>query len=909
MDLILCHTTADFDALGAAVGLTRLLPGSKIVLTGGSHPPVRDFLALHRDEYPLIERRSVNSEKIRSLTVVDTQQRDRLGKAAEWLDLPHIREIIIYDHHLGQESNIPATESYISSVGATTTLIVEQLQQQEISLTSAEATVMALGIHVDTGSLTYDQSTPRDALALAWLMQQGASLSVISTYRDPGLSVQLQQLLTESLENLEYFSLHGYTVGWVTLRTKNFVPGLSSLASELVELTEIDALLLANQYALDEEDSRLTVIGRSQIPKTNLNVLFQLLGGGGHSQAASLNLRGVDSEAILKQLLNGVKAQIPHPLTARDLMSSPVRTILPETTIGEAQRILLRYGHSGLSVVDAQGQLVGIISRRDIDVALHHGFSHAPVKGYMTTNLKTITPNTTLPQIEALMVTYDIGRLPVLENEQLVGLVTRTDVLRELHQERDEDEEDEQKFKIQNDTNAAVTKFKIPLSTELQNRLAPQLWQLLTTASQEAKKRGWHLYLVGGAVRDLLLTQAAAGTLMIKDIDLVVDGFHKSADVGAGVELAKALQQLYPAARLEVHGAFQTAALLWHKDPELDSLWVDIATARTEFYPYPAANPEVEASSIRQDLYRRDFTINAIALRLTNSRAGELLDFFGGLLDLQAKQIRVLHPNSFIEDPTRIYRGVRFAVRFGFEIEPQTEEFIRYAINSGVYDRTAQENSKTPALQTRLKTELKHILEAPYWKSALQLLDNLGALQCIHPTLKLDAELLRQLRLLERCLRRFDAEQTLIHWQMRLETLIACLAPQYRAKVAKNLQLQEDSIARLKNLAQVQIEVMTLLPTLQRPSQIVQLLRQYNLPMLILIALQSPREIRHLIWKYFTVWANMQPLLNGNDLKKLGYKPGSQYRQILDDVVAATLDGVIKDRTEAEEFLAQHHPK
>ncbi|MDF5736014.1 MULTISPECIES: CBS domain-containing protein [unclassified Nostoc] len=903
MDLILCHTTADFDALGAAVGLTRLLPGSKIVLTGGSHPPVRDFLALHRDEYPLIERRSVNPEKIRSLTVVDTQQRDRLGKAAQWLDLPHVREIIVYDHHLGQESDISATRAHISSVGATTTLIVEQLQQQQISLTSAEATVMALGIHVDTGSLTFDQSTPRDALALAWLMEQDASLSVISTYRDPGLSLQLQQLLTEALENLEYLCLHGYTVAWVTLKTDAFVPGLSSLASQLVELTEIDAVLLANEYPLDESDSRLTVIGRSQIPKTNLNLLFQPLGGGGHSQAASLNQRKVDSQAILKQLLDGVKAQIPHPPTARDLMSSPVRTILPETTIAEAQRILLRYGHSGLSVVDAQKQLVGIISRRDIDIALHHRFSHAPVKGYMTRNLKTITPDTTLPEIEALMVTYDIGRLPVLENQQLVGIVTRTDVLRELHQEREGKREKRR---------GGESNLSLP---QLQNKLAPQLWQLLTKASAEAEKRGWHLYLVGGAVRDLLLAQAS-GTLMIKDIDLVVDGFYKSADVGAGVELAKALQELYPAARLEIHGAFQTAALLWHKDPELDSLWVDIATARTEFYPYPAANPEVEASSIRQDLYRRDFTINALALRLTTPRAGvgaqhpaPLLDFFGGLLDLKAKQIRVLHANSFIEDPTRIYRGVRFAVRFGFQIEPQTEEFIRYAINSGVYDRTAQENSRTPALQTRLKTELKHILEAPYWKSALQLLDNLGALQCIHPTLKLDAELLRQLRLLERCLRRFDPQPTLIHWEMRLETLIAHLVPECRAKVAKNLQLPEDSIARLKNLAQVQTEVMTLLPTFQRPSQVVQLLRQYNLPMLILIAVQSPREIRHQIWKYFTVWANVQPLLNGNDLKKLGYKPGPQYRQILDDLLAATLNRVIKDRFEAEEFLAQHYPK
>ncbi|MBN3963246.1 CBS domain-containing protein [Nostoc sp. NMS8] len=910
MDLILCHTTADFDALGAAVGLTRLLPGSKIVLTGGSHPRVRDFLALHRDEYPLIERRSVNSEKIRSLIVVDTQQRDRLGKAAEWLDSPNLREIIVYDHHLGQESDIPATRSHIFSVGATTTLIVEQLQQQHISLTSAEATVMALGIHVDTGSLTFDQSTPRDALALAWLMQQGASLSVIFTYRDPGLSLQLQQLLTEALENLEYLCLRGYTLAWVTIRTKNFVPGLSSLASELVELTEIDALLLVNEYSLGESDSRLTVIGRSQIPKTNLNLLFQLLGGGGHSQAASLNLRGVDSQAILKQLLDGIKAQIPHLPTARDLMSSPVRTILPETTIAEAQRILLRYGHSGLSVIDTQEQLVGMISRRDIDIALHHGFSHAPVKGYMTRNLKTITPDTTLPQIESLMVTYDIGRLPVLKNEQLVGIVTRTDVLRELHQNNCVSVSKAlSQFRVLSlESQLLLTNQGLGLSGELQNKLALPLWQLLTTASQEAEKRGWHLYLVGGAVRDLLLAQAA-GSLMIKDIDLVVDGFHKSADVGAGVELAKALQQLYPTARLEIHGAFQTAALLWHKDPKLDSLWVDIATARTEFYPYPAANPEVEASSIRQDLYRRDFTINAIALRLTNPRAGELLDFFGGLLDLQAKQIRVLHANSFIEDPTRIYRGVRFAVRFGFEIEPQTEEFIRYAINSGVYDRTAQENSRTPALQTRLKTELKHILEASYWKSALQLLDNLGALQCIHPTLKLDVEVLRQLHFLERCLRRFDPQPTLIHWEMRLEALIAHLAPQYRAKVAKNLQMQEDSIKRLQNLAFAQTEVMESLPKCQSPSRVVQLLRQYNLPMLILIALQSPRSLRHQIWEYLTVWANVQPLLNGNDLKKLGYKPGPQYRQILDNMLAATLDGVIKHKTEAEEFLAQHYPK
>jgi tRNA nucleotidyltransferase (CCA-adding enzyme) len=899
MDLILCHTTADFDALGAAVGLTCLIPSRKIVLAGGAHQPVRDFLALHRDEYQLVERRSVNPENMRSLTIVDTQRRDRLGQTAAWLDLPQLREIIVYDHHLGQDRDINATQLYIDSVGATTTLIVEELIKQEVSLNSAQATVMALGIHVDTGSLTYEQTTTRDVLALAWLMQQGASLPLIATYCNPGLSLELQQLLTSALENLEYICLKGYTIAWVLLKTNQFVPGLSSLAAELIGLTESDALLLAHEYPLDEVEQRLTIVGRSRIPQTNLHELFQHLGGGGHAQAASLNLRTPNPQQILLGILKNFQAQIPHPPQAKDVMSSPVRTIRPETTIAEAQRILLRYGHSGLSVVNTQGQLVGVISRRDLDIALHHGFSHAPVKGYMATNLKTIKPDTTLPQIESLMVTYDIGRLPVLDNGQLVGIVTRTDVLRELHQQTGE---------ISPKLPAIALEDLTRQESTILSRFTPELEQMLTNAAAAAQARGWHLYLVGGAIRDLLLAEPSAKNLMIHDIDLVVDGFHKSADVGAGVELAKLLQSIYPQSRLEIHGAFQTAALLWHKDPVFNSLWVDIATSRTEFYPYPAANPEVEASSIRQDLYRRDFTINAMALRLTPPRPGELLDFFGGLLDLQAKQIRVLHANSFIEDPTRIYRGVRFAARLGFSLEQQTEQYIRYAINSGIYERTTQENSKAPALQTRLKTELKYILEAPYWQTAFKLLHNLGALQCIHPTLKLDVELLQQLRLLERCLRRFDPDNTLIHWQISLEAIISYLIPMYRVSVAKKLQLSDDSTTRLKELAQVQVEVSERLPNCQLPSEIVDLLRQYELSTLVLIALSSDRAIRKKIWRYISLWRDVQPILNGNDLKELGYKPGPLYRQILDNLLAATLDKMINNKQEAESYLAAHYP-
>jgi len=965
MDLVLCHTTADFDSLGAAVGLCVLRPGSRIVLTGGCHPTVRDFLALHRDEYPLIERRSVNPQQIRSITIVDASERDRLGKAAEWLDLPHLSEIAVFDHHLEAHSDIRATVTQIEAVGATTTLIVEKLRGKlknagengdTVSrLLPSEATVMALGIHVDTGSLTFEGATARDAIALAWLMEQGASLRVIAEYVEPALSPQLQDLLKEALNNLRSETLHGYSIAWVLLSTEAYVPGLSSLASRLLDLTETDALLLGNVYKFGENENnrnidpespvsnRLTIIGRSRIEGTNLSELFKPLGGGGHARAASLATRDVDPVLTLNQLADELKAQIPHPPTARELMSSPVRSIRPEISVGEAHRILLRYGHSGLSVVDADDRLAGIISRRDIDIALHHGFSHAPVKGYMTWQLKTIAPDTLLPEIESLMVMYDIGRLPVLENGQLVGIVTRTDVLRELHQQKARDR----------GSNAELSNCPVPESVEqlLRSRISPELWQLLSIAANIAQNRGWQLYIVGGAVRDLLL--ATDDTLALTDIDLVVDGKCGSDDSGAGVELASSLQKLYPEARLDVHGQFQTAALLWHKDSAFGSLWVDIATARTEFYPYPAANPEVEASSIRQDLYRRDFTINALAVRLGVPRSGELLDFFCGLLDLESKQIRVLHANSFIEDPTRIYRAVRFAVRLGFEIEPQTEGYIRNALASGIYYRIQGENGRAPALETRLKSELKYILQAPYWKVALQMLGDLQALRCIHPSLELDRPLWRQLRLLDRCLngrRRRKKEEgssatdyvtdvtdemkrelfkqctvpntwatirtssqfpiiNIPDWQMRLEVLIAYLAPEYRGKVAANLQLPADSIKRLEVLEAGKKQLAENLPKCELPSQLVLLLRNYELPMLIAIALQSPRSARRQIWEYLTKWANVEPPLNGNDLKALGYKPGPGFKRMLDDLLAARLDGDLGDRAAAISFLAQRYPQ
>jgi tRNA nucleotidyltransferase (CCA-adding enzyme) len=898
MDVVLCHRTADFDALGAAVGYACLHPGTRIVLCGGTHPAVKDFLALYRDEYPLIERRSVAPDKLRTVVVVDAQRRELLEPAAAWLDLPQV-QIELYDHHIQTDCDFKVDQKQVEAVGATTTLLVEQLQQQQTSINGAEATVMALGIHVDTGSLTFEHATVRDAAALTWLMQQGANQRAIAEYIEPGFSSELQTLLSQVLPDLKTITVQGYRLAWGLVSTRRYVPGLSSLASQLMILNESDALLLGHCYKTrSSEQDRLTIIGRSRIDEVDLATLLQSVGGGGHPQAAAATLATSEAVFVLTQLFEKLECQVPPPAIAAELMSSPVRTILPDTTIEQAQRILLRYGHSGLSVVDTEGQLVGILSRRDLDIALHHGFSHAPVKGYMKAPVHTITPETTLPDIEALMVTYDIGRLPVVQAGQLIGIVTRTDILRQLHH-------------LKRPRTNAIDVVRGGMQQRLEKGLSPALQNILKQAALQAQQQGWQLYLVGGAVRDLWLA-ADTDELTFREFDLVVDGI-KTTVQGAGGELATALKAQFPEAQVQIYGQFQTASLIWPEASSIGPFSVDIATARSEFYPYPAANPEVSASSIRQDLYRRDFTVNALAIRLTEQgqyAAGELLDFFGGLQDLRQRLIRVLHPNSFIEDPTRIFRAIRFATRLQFTLEPQTEAYIHTAIASGIYQHSQDRNGKTPALQTRLRNELKYIFRLSNWPIALQLMESLGALQCLHPHLTLPPTGARAIRTGLRWLAILDPdEKSIERWLFILEALLLNLSPSDGEQAIRQLHLPETSQTRLQWLWSESQNLQGTLQAQTRPSQIVQQLQSSGVAQLVHLALDSPILVRAKLWHYLTQWCSRSALLNGKDLLQLGYPPGPTFKTVLEAVHAATLDGDLQDKPEAIAFVQSRFPE
>jgi tRNA nucleotidyltransferase (CCA-adding enzyme) len=447
----------------------------------------------------------------------------------------------------------------------------------------------------------------------------------------------------------------------------------------------------------------------------------------------------------------------------------------------------------------------------------------------------------------------------------------------------------------------------------------PDIWPVLKLIARAAEQRGWSLYLVGGAVRDLLLDMLG-DTWPLTDIDLVVEGIQfgdqsedavaaiKAAE-GAGVALAGAIQSEYTDAQVQVHGQFQTAMLSWQ------SWQIDIATARTESYPYPAANPEVRSSDIRQDLYRRDFTVNAIALKLTGANPGQLIDLFGGWPDLQRRTVRVLHENSFIEDPTRIFRAVRFAVRLGFTLETETERWIRTAVGSGVYARSRTQHKKVPALQSRLQAELKYLLEEAGWEKSLVQLDNLGALAaCLDSHLTLTPDLLRQIRRLDRWLRKFDADPP--RWLLLLELILAQLTSGSSEQVARQLNLSSQSQHRLRHIHTWEAHLEGRLAfsrtervrQAMRPSQVYELLRSHSRAELLLMAARSPRTIGPFIWQYITCLADVPTLINGATLKRLGYPPGPQFKEILADIHGQQLDSKLATATSAEQYVLAAYP-
>jgi tRNA nucleotidyltransferase (CCA-adding enzyme) len=442
----------------------------------------------------------------------------------------------------------------------------------------------------------------------------------------------------------------------------------------------------------------------------------------------------------------------------------------------------------------------------------------------------------------------------------------------------------------------------------LDSALPMALRSVWRSAAQCAVDRGWDLYLVGGAVRDLLLHPPNDLLLTLPDLDLVVGG-ETETPTDAGIQLATDLQAIYPQAKLTSHPAFQTAALLWPStiDPSWSGISVDIATARIETYEYPGAHPTVTAGSIYQDLQRRDFTVNAMALQLTGTKAGEITDFFGGQQDLVTKCLRVLHDRSFQDDPTRIFRGVRFLTRLGFAWAAETESQWQQTLDSGIFRSTLAAQTRVPSLTDRLRAELKYLNDSSQWLAGIKALSELQAWQCIHPQLQVTETTWLSLNLLERLVVN-PAFKHLSLWPYRLEIILAGLDLLDREAAAQQLEMSPTSIERLQQIELVQATINNL-PFGLRPSQITAKLAVYSIDLLYLVLLLDPEPDNLLLFRHLTEWSQTTPWLDGNDFKDLGYSPGKTYKLMLQALTAATCDGLIKDRESSIEFIRTNFPK
>ncbi|MDQ7095843.1 CBS domain-containing protein [Desulfosporosinus sp. PR] len=843
MDIILAHRQIDFDALASMVAAQKLYPNSVLVIDGKPNVYVQDFLALSKDQLRYLKSQEVTIDEVSKVILVDTHDLKRAGLLGEKIaQIPDL-EVEIYDHHPYSGPMKPGM--VIDLVGACATLLVEKLAGFGLPLSSFEATLIAIGIYEDTGSLLFDSTTVRDVRAVAYLLDQGANLGVIAEYLRKPLIEEQKELLQQLLDQGQTEFFDGLPVYLSYAESKEYVGGLALLAHRVGELESADTWFL-----LVKMDHRVYLVGRSRGRGLPVNRLVQLFGGAGHDRAASATIKDGDLPTILKQLRSAIKSRAVRPHLVRDMMSYPVKTVTPETRLAEVETMLLRYGHTGVPVTDGNS-LVGIISRRDVEKAIRHGLRHAPVKGFMTRNVVTVEAEATLDEVQRVMVQNDIGRLPVVEDGDLVGIVSRSDVLRLIHGGAVPIE-----TQLVRERSAAMRQDILDLIAKLPDGERKILEAVRDTAQEEECS----VYLVGGFVRDLLLS------VPTQDLDFVVEG--------NGGQFAEALVKKLPEGKITQHVKFGTAQISFP-----DGSHLDIASTRVEYYSFPGALPQVEESCLREDLFRRDFTINSMAICLNSEHFGELVDYYGGKRDLQQGKICFLHNLSFIEDPTRMLRAIRFAGRYHFQLAKETLEALYTAIDTGVLLKLSVE---------RFTEELLLIYKEENYLFMGQKLMRSGLLRAWFG---------------EDYSWNFNSDnfKDSVNWELTVKWLNSLSRMQATdiEKLLSRLSLNKS----LRDETRLFAEVREALAGRTALSELDQLLSKT--PQNIITVLAQDERFQQRIRDCLDAEQRIHMTLDGNALLQMGLKQGPEIGKILEQVRAAWLEGRICTPEEEEKIARQ----
>ncbi len=691
--IITTHVSADFDAFASAVCAVRLFPGHRVLFPGSLEAAVRRFRAETAISLPEVKLREARRHQIEHAVVLDTPSPTRLGEAWD-LVLRDKCPITLIDHHEGD--GLPADTIISRRVGATCTLMVELLREANIEPSSEEASLLLMGIYEDTGSLTFRDTTPDDLKAAAWLLEHRATLSWVRRWVAKDLEPEQLGLLNALVEGTEERRFGDVQVALSTVEVDRYHEEAAAVVHRWMDTFQIPVGI-----ALMVRPPHVQVILRSRLANLDVGEVARALGGGGHATAASARIADRMVVEIREDLWRRLEEAAPPAATAGAVAGRKIFSVDANVTVDATRERINQLRVNALPVADTRDQeLIGVVTRQLLDRAAALGLGHRPVSTMMQPGVPMVDAATALDELKTLFLERSHRFVIVAEGGRPVGLITRMELFRYLFERLPA-------AGSALDHRMAAERPVTQSVTRLLREVAPE-WvsDLLAVARLVAGEHNVPAYLVGGVVRDLLLERPN------EDVDFVVEG--------DAIRLARDLAERL-GARCHAHEPFMTAVLTLP-----DGHSVDVVSARTEFYNTPAALPEVATSLIRQDLYRRDFTINALAVALDGDRFGQLIDFFGGRRDLSHREIRVLHSLSFIDDPTRAVRAVRYARRLAFNIAPDTRHLIRTAVKEGVFNRLSGH---------RLRRELDQLLAEPHRTPALALLADLGLLKAICPVL------------------------------------------------------------------------------------------------------------------------------------------------------------------------------
>jgi tRNA nucleotidyltransferase (CCA-adding enzyme) len=866
MEIITSHTNADFDALASMVAAKKLYPDAKLVFAGSQEKSMRDFFVESTAYTIETERlRNIDVEKITRLIIVDNRNPHRLGKLEGALGRPGL-SIHLYDHHPRAEGDIRGEVEVIEEVGASTTLMVELLRKKGIGISPFEATIFALGIYEETGSLTFHSTTERDALAAAYLIGQGADLNIVTDFISRDLTPEQVEVLKELVNAAKRYDINGVDVVIAAVATPHFIPDLAALAHKMQADDGLNALFLVVQSG-----EKTHIIGRTRIPQVNAGRVLEPLGGGGHLTAASAVAHLTYLEAR-ERLIDILKHHIKPGKVAADIMTSPVKTIATGTPILEASEDMTRFSVNVLPVLDG-GKFLGIITREVVQKALFHDLGKRNVDEFMSTGVSVVGPDMPMSSVEQIMISERQRFMPVIDRVGvLTGAITRTDLLRSLHEER---------FSRTGTLPSEAELHEIRnIRGMIEERVPLTVRVALKKVGDVADESGFPVYLVGGIVRDLFLRTANY------DVDIVVEG--------DGITFAGILVQKL-GGRMKTHQKFGTAVVVLP-----DGLKIDIATARLEYYEAPAALPTVELSSIKKDLYRRDFTINTLAVRLNGSHFGELIDFFSGLRDIKERTLRILHNLSFVEDPTRVFRAIRFEQRFDFSISKHTLNLIKSAVNLKLFDRLSGE---------RIYDELVLMFSELDPLKVLRRMRELDLLKFLHPGLRFSAELERLFISIGDTLTwhrllylNVQAERWFVYLMGLFDRLKDDAAQEALERLSVPPRIRKRIMASREHCREVLFEFYRNdhLPA----SRVYDLLKPLDIEQILIMMAKARKEpAKRYISLYLTRLRDVRVTLTGDTLKELGLPPGPRYKKILSGLLDAKLDGTVSTEEDEIDFV------